>query len=62
MDCSLYVISSPILYSIALLTGYVIAKYKNQDEIANLENELENAKHAIHILTKVQEQENLVSK
>jgi cell division protein FtsB len=36
MDCSIYVLSSPVLYSVSLLTGYIIAKYKSEQQLQHL--------------------------
>ena len=58
MDCSLYVISSPLLYSIALLTGYVIAKIKNEHTLQNLQDYNEKLQH---LLDETQEKLHLTS-
>jgi len=66
MDCSLYVISSPILYSIALLTGYVLAKFKNDQQLQflyehneKLKDLLDETQEKLHITSeRLSQQEN----
>lgn len=62
MDCSLYVISSPIVYLVSMLTGYIIARYKIVHEMEHLykyNDELqEEVNNLNEVLAKVIQQEN----
>ena len=70
MDCSMYVMTSPILYLVAVLTGIVISKYKSDKDIQDLEeynsklkDDIDEIQEKLNVatecLSKVLQQENL---